>query len=75
MIKSVAGPVFKDLLAFHIVNNTWEDLTLQMQGALPYARAGHGFAAHGGNLYVHGGANADMSGTLTLLIPISISIF
>ena len=62
-LESVAGYVLQDLMTFHIVDNTWENLTLRMRGALPYARAGHGFASCGGKLYVHGGTNSDMSGT------------
>ncbi len=38
-----------------------------MRGTVPNARAGHGFAKHSGNLYVHGGANADISGTDCIL--------
>ncbi len=52
-----------DLLVFYIINHTWEDLTLRMRGTVPNARAGHGFATQSGNLYVHGGANADTNGT------------
>ncbi len=51
-----------DLHVYNPSTRAWTDLSVATAGAPPAARLGHGFAAAGGKLYVHGGWNGSGEG-------------
>ena len=47
-----------DLHVYDPVAMAWTDLSAAASGTPPSPRAGHGFTAAGGKLYVHGGCDS-----------------
>ena len=45
------------MFVFDPVELTWSDMSSKISGVAPSPRLGHGFAAAGGKLFVHGGYN------------------
>ena len=58
MIDLVAG-LLNDLHTYDLARMSWIDLSAASQGIAPSPRYGHGFTAADGQLYVHGGADAN----------------
>ena len=53
-----------DLHVYDPVAMAWTDLSAAASGTLPSPRAGHGFTAAGGKLYLHGGEDYGNGGPL-----------
>ena len=51
-----ADELLDDLHMYDPAAAAWTDLSAALNGTPPSPRYGHGFAAAGGKLYVHGGA-------------------